>query len=80
MCGTDGVTYENICQLNAVKNMGDGTLDKDKDGPCTSGEPDVTTSFNTSKSKLGLYVPFNSQSHIGTSPQHCHLWDSNPQR
>ena len=32
------------------------------------------------KSKLGFNVPFNSQGHIGTGPQHCHLWDSNPQR
>ena len=32
------------------------------------------------KSKLGFYVPFNSQGHIGTGPQNCHLWDSNPQR
>ena len=30
--------------------------------------------------KLGFYVPFNSQGHIGTGPQNCHLWDSNPQR
>ena len=33
-----------------------------------------------SKSKLGFYVPFNSQGHIGTGPQNCHLWDWNPQR
>ena len=33
-----------------------------------------------STSKLGFYVPFNSQGHIGTGPQHCHLWDSDPQR
>ena len=32
------------------------------------------------KSKLGFYVPFNSKGHIGTGPQNCHLWDSNPQR
>ena len=32
------------------------------------------------KSKLGFYVPFNSQGHIGTGPQNCHLWDSNPHR
>ena len=25
------------------------------------------------RSKLGFYVPFNSQGHIGTGPQHCHL-------
>ena len=25
-----------------------------------------------SKSKLGFYVPFNSQGHIGTGPQNCH--------
>ena len=30
------------------------------------------------KSKLGFNVSFNSQGHIGTVPQHCHLWDSNP--
>ena len=28
------------------------------------------------KSKLGFNVPFNSQGHIGTGPQHCHLWDT----
>ena len=33
-----------------------------------------------SHSKLGFYILFNSQGHIGTGPQHCHLWDSNPQR
>ena len=32
------------------------------------------------RSKLGFYVPFNSQGHIGTGPQNCHFWDSNPQR
>ena len=32
------------------------------------------------RSKLGFYVPFNSQGHIGTGRQNCHLWDSNPQR
>ena len=32
------------------------------------------------RSKLGFYVPFNSQGHIGTGPQNCHLWDLNPQR
>ena len=33
------------------------------------------------KVKVGVfYVPFNSQGHIGTGPQNCHLWDSNPQR
>ena len=25
-----------------------------------------------------LYIPFNSQGHIGTGPHHCHLWESNP--
>ena len=29
------------------------------------------------RSKLGFFVPFNSQGHIGTGPQNCHL---NPQR
>ena len=32
------------------------------------------------RSKLGFYVPFNSQGHIGTGPENCHLWDSNSQR
>ena len=32
------------------------------------------------RSKLGFYIPFNSQGHIGTGPQHCHLWDSKPTR
>ena len=36
--------------------------------------------WKIAKSKLGFYVPFNSQGHIGTGPQNCHLWDSNPQR
>ena len=27
------------------------------------------------KSKLGFYVPFHGQGHIGTDPQHCHLWE-----
>ena len=40
----------------------------------------VCATFTKSKSKLGFYVPFNSQGHIGTGPQNCHLWDSNPQR
>ena len=38
------------------------------------------TGVHTSKSKLEFNVPFNSQGHIGTGPQHCHLWDSNLQR
>ena len=25
------------------------------------------------RSKLGFYIPFNRQGHIGTGPQHCHL-------
>ena len=37
-------------------------------------------SFKGQRSKLGFYVPFNSQGHMGTGPQNCHLWDSNPQR
>ena len=41
---------------------------------------EYTEDFSKSKSKLGFNVPFNSQGHIGTGPQHCHLWDSNPQR
>ena len=35
--------------------------------------------YSSQRSKLGFYVPFNSQGHIGTGPQNCHLWDSNPQ-
>ena len=31
-------------------------------------------------SKSKFYVQFHSQGHIETGPQHCHLWDSNPQR
>ena len=34
----------------------------------------------TLKSKLGFYVPFNSQGHIDSSLQHCQLWEVNPQR
>ena len=30
--------------------------------------------------KLGIYVPFNSQGHIGMGPQHCYLWGSNPHK
>ena len=30
------------------------------------------------RSKLGLYSPFNSRSHIGTGSQYCHLWKLNP--
>ena len=32
------------------------------------------------KPKLGFCVPFNSQDHIGTGLQLCHLWDLNPHR
>ena len=32
------------------------------------------------KSKLGFDVLFNSQGHIVTGPQHCHLLGSNPHR
>ena len=38
---------------------------------------DKITKFQ--RSKLGFFVPFDSQGHIGTGPQHCHLWDSNSQ-
>ena len=34
--------------------------------------------FKVSKSKLGFYVPFNIQGHIGRGPQHCHLWGVEP--
>ena len=27
------------------------------------------------KSKIGFYFQFNSQAHIGTGPQYCHLWE-----
>ena len=40
----------------------------------------MTLTTTTTTTKLGFYVPFNSQGHIGTGPQNCHLWDSNPQR
>ena len=40
----------------------------------------IDATLQRSKLKLGFYVPFNSQGHIGTGPQNCHLWDSNPQR
>ena len=30
--------------------------------------------WNFDSVKVGFYVPFNSQGHIGTRPQHCHLW------
>ena len=44
-------------------------------------ELDWSNRFRVSqRSKLRFYVPFNSQGHIGTGPQNCHLWDSNPQR
>ena len=46
-----------------------------------SSDSELSVSLNLSqRSKLGFYVPFNSQGHIGTGPQNCHLWDSNPQR
>ena len=42
---------------------------------------EIITHHNiTSWSKLGFYILFNSQGHIGTGSQHCHLWDSNPHR
>ena len=46
------------------------------------GKVEVRVDMLVQKSKLGFYVPFNSQGHIGTctGPQNCHLWDSNPQR
>ena len=47
---------------------------------CTKLEKDSVQVIACTKSKLGFYVPFNSQGHIGTGPQNCHLWDSNPQR
>ena len=32
------------------------------------------------KSKLVFYILLNSQGHMGTGPQNCHLWESNPHR
>ena len=29
------------------------------------------------KVKVGGFVPFNSRVHIGSGPQHCHLWKWN---
>ena len=46
----------------------------------TSSDIDLVCTTTGQRSKLGFYVPFNSQGHIGTGPQNCHLWDSNPQR
>ena len=41
--------------------------------------PTLDKSLKGQRSKLGFYIPFNSQGHIGTGLQNCHLWDSNPQ-
>ena len=30
----------------------------------------------TQKLNLVFYIPFNSQGHIGTGNQHCHLWET----
>ena len=38
------------------------------------------TVWGNEKSQPGFHIPFNSQGHIGTGPQHCHLWESNPHR
>ena len=38
----------------------------------------VTKIINIRKSESGFYIPFNSQGHIGTGPQHCHLWGLKP--
>ena len=40
----------------------------------------ISLEINESISKLRVYIPFNIQGHIGTGLQHCHLWDSNPER
>ena len=40
----------------------------------------INSHSSDSRGGGGVYVPFNSQGHIGTGPQNCHLWDSNPQR
>ena len=32
------------------------------------------------KSSVMFYIPFNSQGHVGTGPQLCHLWESNLHR
>ena len=37
--------------------------------------------YQSSKFKgRGFTPPFNSQDHIGTGPQYCHLWELSPQR
>ena len=34
--------------------------------------------YKLQSSKLGFYMLFNGQGHIGTGSRHCHLWESNP--
>ena len=50
----------------------------DSDSEMSVEESPITSSQG--RTKLGFYVQFNSQGHIMTGPQNCHLWDSNPQR
>ena len=35
----------------------------------------VSADIHVVITKFRFYVPFNSQGHIGTGPQHCHLWE-----
>ena len=65
-----------ITKFKQFKNIGYKTFTK----LYNSGVSSILDYGAKSKSKLGFNVPFNSQGHIGTGPQHCHLWDSNPQR
>ena len=65
-------SYEALLELMAQLGQ---TVSKEKLVP-----PATCVTCLGQRSKLGFYVPFNSQGHIGTGPQNCHLWDSNPQR
>ena len=61
---------------------GDIGLETQQDSNTSDEDTQAATGTQSSKqrSKLGFYVPFNSQGLFGTGPQNCHLWDSNPQR
>ena len=69
---SDTSVKNNVCTPLKV-----GVAGQNNKTTCTDFD---TQSAKGQRSKLGFYVPFNSQGHIGTGPQNCHLWDSNPQR